>query len=258
MTTYPADSQDMTSLAFENKEFLHGNEAGPVRILTEYLHPKAEFQNQGITDTVVMFGSARIPSPESSQNHLYSKFYKEAQEFAKLMTEWGKNLDSEFPDRKLFICTGGGPGIMEAGNRGAIEAGGESVALNISIPHEQHVNPYASERLSFHFHYFFMRKLWFMKNCRAMIAFPGGFGTFDELFETLTLVQTGKKKPIPILLYGSEFWREVVNFPKLAEYGLISPEDLRTFHFVDSPKGAFLHLQEKIRIELTKKHDLKT
>jgi len=237
----------MANLAFENLDFLHGNDAGPVRILAEYLHPKHEFEKKGITDIVVMFGSARIPSPEESHNHPFGKYYKEAQEFSRLVTSWGKALSQEFPERKLFVCTGGGPGIMEAGNRGAREAGGESVALNISLPHEQEANAFATKELTFHFHYFFMRKLWFMKNCRAMVAFPGGFGTLDELFETLTLVQTGKKKKIPILLYGSPFWKGLVNFPMLAEHGLISPEDLDLFRFVDEPEEAFSLFQKEVR-----------
>jgi uncharacterized protein (TIGR00730 family) len=220
----------MTELAFENKDFLWGDDAGPVRILSEYLHPKAKFERIGITDTIVVFGSARIPSPEEKlrdpDHHRelgkFEHFYHDAVKFSQLMTNWGKSFASEFTGRNLHIVTGGGPGIMEAGNRGAFEAGGKSIALNIVLPHEQHVNPYAHEDLSFEFHYFFMRKLWFMKYCRGMIAFPGGFGTFDELFETLTLVQTGKKSKIPILLYGSEFWKKIINFQALADFGLIA------------------------------------
>jgi uncharacterized protein (TIGR00730 family) len=243
----------MTELAFENKDFLWGNEAGPVRILSEYLHPKAKFEKKDITDTVVVFGSARIPSEEELakeglHNQELSRFlpyYKDAAKFSQLITEWGKTFGNEFAGRSLHICTGGGPGIMEAGNRGAQEANGKSIALNIVLPHEQHANPYATEELSFEFHYFFMRKLWFMKYCRGMIAFPGGYGTFDELFETLTLVQTGKKSKIPIILYGREFWKKVINFQALSDFGLISPTDLDLFSFADTPEEAFVELFAK-------------
>ncbi|XDD48180.1 TIGR00730 family Rossman fold protein [Leptospira sp. WS39.C2] len=254
----------MNDLAFENQSFLWGSEAGPVRILSEYLHPKAEFKTQGITDTLVVFGSARIPSSESNQTKQssplqeLSHYYEEAREFSKLITEWAESLKKEIPNRNLHICTGGGPGIMEAGNRGARDAGSKSVALNIVLPHEQHPNPFVNKELTFEFHYFFMRKLWFMKNCRGMIAFPGGFGTFDELFETLTLVQTGKKSPIPILLYGKKFWSEVINFKKLAEMRLISEEDLHLFGYADSPLEALRFFQEKIRFELTHSEGTKT
>lgn len=254
----------MNHLAFENQSFLWGNEAGPIRILSEYLHPKAEFQEHGITDTIVVFGSARIPSPEkkdpnsSSPLSLLSQYYEEAREFSRLISEWADVLKRDVPDRNLHICTGGGPGIMEAGNRGAKDAGSKSVALNIVLPHEQHPNPYVNPELTFEFHYFFMRKLWFMKTCRGMIAFPGGFGTFDELFETLTLVQTGKKSRIPILLYGTKFWTEVINFKKLAEMQLISEEDLHLFGFADSPVEALRFFQEKIRFELTHSEGTKT
>lgn len=254
----------MNDLAFENQSFLWGNEAGPIRILSEYLHPKSEFQSHGITDTIVVFGSARIPSPESPKSNPptpldnLSSYYGEATAFAKLISEWATTIKSERPGRNLNICTGGGPGIMEAGNRGAREAGAKSVALNIVLPHEQHVNPYVDPELAFEFHYFFMRKLWFMKACRGMVAFPGGFGTFDELFETLTLVQTGKKSKIPILLYGTEFWTQVINFKKLAEMRLISEEDLQLFGFADSPEEALRFFQEKIRLELTHSTGTKT
>ncbi|GBF49813.1 rossmann fold nucleotide-binding protein [Leptospira ryugenii] len=249
----------MTEIAFENKDFLWGNEAGPVRILSEYLHPKSELLKKGITDTVVVFGSARIPSPEELKTTKHTNlaslhtYYEEAREFSRLVTDWGKRFHEEFPGRSLHICTGGGPGIMEAGNRGAMDANGKSIALNIALPHEQSPNPYASLDLSFEFHYFFMRKLWFMKYCRGMIAFPGGFGTFDELFETLTLVQTGKKSRIPIILYGSSFWKKVLHLEALADWGLVSPEDLDLFQMVDSPEEAIQAMQQKIRLELTKK-----
>ncbi len=256
----------MTDLAFENKDFLWGDEAGPVRILSEYLHPKTEFGKKEITDTIVVFGSARIPSPEEVKKHPdenpvlkeFLSYYEDAVQFSALITEWGKTFGNEFKGRSLHICTGGGPGIMEAGNRGAVEAKGKSIALNIVLPHEQHVNPYATQELSFEFHYFFMRKLWFMKKCRGMIAFPGGFGTFDELFETLTLVQTGKKSRIPIILYGRKFWNKIINFQVLADYGFIAKEDLSLFSYADTPEEAVSSFQEKIRLELTKKLGTKT
>ncbi|MDF3818309.1 TIGR00730 family Rossman fold protein [Leptospira sp. 96542] len=254
----------MTDLAFENKDFLWGKDAGPIRILSEYLHPKTELLDQNITDTIVVFGSARIPSPETNSNlenpNLKSlrKYYLEAAEFARLTTLWAGEIRKSNPSINLHICTGGGPGIMEAGNRGAKEAGGRSIALNIVLPKEQHVNPYADLDLSFEFHYFFMRKLWFMKHCRGIVAFPGGFGTFDELFETLTLVQTGKKSKIPILLYGKEFWTSVVNFQKLAEMGLISDGDLELFGFADDPEEAIQFFRKNSRFELTPSHGTKT
>lgn len=243
----------MSDLSFENRDFLWGNDAGPVRILSEYLHPKAELTKQDVKNTLVVFGSARIPSPETKQSQPHkdlqalSKYYEDCVQFTKEITKWAKN-EKKNP---LLVCTGGGPGIMEAGNRGAKEAGGKSLALNIVLPHEQEANPFAIPDLTFEFHYFFMRKLWFMKHCRGMAAFPGGFGTFDELFETLTLVQTGKKKKIPILLYGSEFWKKVVNFTYLADLGLISTEDLDLFGFADTPEEAVRFFQERIRFELT-------
>lgn len=250
----------MTDLAFENRDFLWGNDAGPVRILSEYLHPKAALLKQEVKNTLVVFGSARIPSPEGKDKETHrelrtlTKYYEDCSKFTKSITEWARDVKKE----PLLICTGGGPGIMEAGNRGAHEANGKSIALNIGLPHEQNANPYAVPELTFEFHYFFMRKLWFMKHCRGMAAFPGGFGTFDELFETLTLVQTGKKTKIPILLYGREFWEKVINLSYLSEMGLISPEDLDLFGYADTPEEAHRFFQERIRFELTQSDGTKT
>jgi hypothetical protein len=243
-------------------EFIESEEARPLRILSEYLRPHTEFQKHSVTDTIVMFGSARIASLETVEKKLqeatakkdekliqhwtkfkdFSQYYEDAREIARRVTKWGMS----FQKHKLLVCTGGGPGIMEAGNRGAKEAGGESVSLNIFLPFEQSVNPYSSPELTFEFRYFFMRKLWFLQLSKGLIAFPGGFGTLDELFEVLTLVQTGKVHGLPILLYGREFWDKLINFPYLKEYELIDPSDLNIFHYVNSPDEVMKYLEEKI------------
>lgn len=225
----------MSRLIYLNEDFITSQEARSVRILSEYIYPEVSLKKTGITDTVVMFGSARIPSPEERRDDDMGKYYLEAMEFAKLITEWGMNLQN----RKLVITTGGGPGIMEAGNRGAKLANGKSLALNISLPFEQAVNPYADPELSFEFRYFFMRKLWFMHLCRGLIAFPGGFGTLDEIFEILTLIQTGKVERMPVVLYGTSFWKSLVHWDLLVEKGLIHKEDLEICSFADTPKAAF-------------------
>lgn len=262
----------MNPLAYEDLEFLNSDDAFPIRILSEYLYPKVKLELNKITDTIVLFGSARIPSPEILKEKLekaaigndieqvkklqklyeLSHSYSDAVRFASLVTEWGAHLQAmshnpELKDRKLVICTGGGPGIMEAGNRGAKESGGESLAFNIKLPYEQKLNPYSSLDMSFQFRYFFMRKYWFARLCRGLVAFPGGFGTFDEVFEILTLIQTKKREKIPVVLYNSKFWKQVVNFNYLAEYGLISEDDLKLFHFSDSPEDAFYYLKENIK-----------
>jgi uncharacterized protein (TIGR00730 family) len=189
---------------------------------------------------VVFFGSARVRS-----GGVLGRYYDEAMELARLVTEWSRTLTGE----KLVVCSGGGPGIMEAANRGAALAGGRSVGLNIGLPNEQHPNPYITPELSFEFHYFFMRKLWFAHLARALVVFPGGFGTFDELFEILTLAQTRKlDRSIPVFLYGSQYWREVINFDALVRHGTIAAEDLKLFEFVDE-SGAALELLKK-RIDL--------
>jgi uncharacterized protein (TIGR00730 family) len=228
-------------LAYQDPRFMDSDEGRPIRIVSEYLGPMKTFCDQGVTSTVVFFGSARIRS-----GGLLGRYYDEATELARLVTEWSRTLTGE----KLVICSGGGPGIMEAANHGAALAHGRSIGLNIGLPNEQHPNPYITPALSFEFHYFFMRKLWFAHLARALVAFPGGFGTFDELFEILTLAQTHKlDRSIPVFLYGSQYWREVVNFDALVRYGTIAAEDLNLFEFVDEPKAAFELLKRRISLD---------
>jgi uncharacterized protein (TIGR00730 family) len=198
------------------------------------------FADQGVHATAVFFGSARI-RPEGE----LGRYFAEATELARLLTEWSRQTHHG----RLVVCSGGGPGIMEAANQGAALAGGRSVGLNIGLPHEQRPNPYITPELSFEFHYFFMRKLWFAHLAHALIAFPGGFGTFDELFEILTLAQTQKlDRDIPVLLYGTDYWKEVVNFEALARHGTISAEDLGLFEFVDEPRAALAILAQRIAL----------
>jgi uncharacterized protein (TIGR00730 family) len=227
-------------LAYEKPEFLHSPEGRSVRILSEYLDPLREFRLHHIHDTLVFFGSARIPSPEDPKfaTHTMGRYYDECRELARRMTEWSMGLTNT--ERKFVVCTGGGPGIMEAANRGACDAGGLSIGLNIGLPMEQFPNPYITKDLSFEFHYFFMRKFWFAYLAKALIVFPGGFGTLDELSEILTLVQTQKlHKKMICVLYGTTFWRKILNFDALVETGMISQGDLNLFHFVDDVDSAF-------------------
>jgi uncharacterized protein (TIGR00730 family) len=220
-------------LAFENNEFLLSREARPIRILSEYIDPETKFRKLGINHTIVFFGSARIRPEESNP---MSKYYWAAEKFAYQLADYSKELKKT--DDGFYICTGGGPGIMEAANRGARRAGEPTIGLNISLPFEQHPNEYISDELNFEFHYFYMRKLWFLYQAKALIVFPGGFGTLDELFETLTLIQTEKieKGHIPVLLYGSEWWKKLINFQQFVDDGLISQKDLDLFKFFDSPE----------------------
>jgi uncharacterized protein (TIGR00730 family) len=216
----------------------------------------SRFQRQHIQDTIVFMGSARIKSREDALAAVtdaektgiaveaartvleLSEYYEAARTLAHRLTEWSKNLADE--GRRFVICTGGGPGIMEAANRGASEAKGHNVGLTISLPNEEFDNPYISRELHLHFHYFFMRKFWFIYLAKAVVLFPGGFGTLDELFEILTLVQTRKmRKRIPIILFGQKFWSEIINFDALVRYGTISPEDVDLFHFTDSIDDAY-------------------
>lgn len=232
-------------LAYEKPEFLNSPEARSVRILSEYLDPLREFRLNQIHDTLVFFGSARIPAPEdpSFESHPMGRYYQECRELSRRMTEWSMGLRDTA--RKFVVCTGGGPGIMEAANRGAHEAGGLSVGLNIGLPMEQMPNPYITKDLSFEFHYFFMRKFWFAYLAKALIVFPGGFGTMDELTEILTLVQTQKlHKKMVCLLYGTSFWKKVLNFDALVETGMISARDLQLFEFADDVDTAFHMLKE--------------
>lgn len=232
-------------LAYEKPEFLNSPEARSIRILSEYLDPLREFRLNHIQDTLVFFGSARIPAPEDpnfATNNM-GRYYEECRALAKKMTEWSMGLQKT--ERKFVVCTGGGPGIMEAANRGAFEAGGPSIGLNIGLPMEQLPNPYISDDLSFEFHYFFMRKFWFAYLAKALIVFPGGFGTIDELSEILTLAQTRKlHKKMVCLLYGTSFWRKIINFDALVEMGMISPEDMNLFQFADDVDTAFTILRD--------------
>ncbi|WP_031496519.1 TIGR00730 family Rossman fold protein [Bryobacter aggregatus] len=232
-------------LAYQKEEFLHSPEARSVRILSEYLDPLREFRLHQIHDTIIFFGSARIPSPESEgfETSSMGRYYKECQELACRLTEWSMSLDRD--ESKFVVCTGGGPGIMEAANRGASEAGGSTIGLNIGLPMEQFPNPYITPDLSFEFHYFFMRKFWFAYLAKAMVVFPGGFGTLDELMELLTLTQTRKlRKKMVTVLYGTTFWQKILNFDALVEYGMISPEDLELFQFADDVDTAFQMLRD--------------
>jgi hypothetical protein len=225
-------------LAYRNDEFLNSDEGRPLRILSEYLQPLHAFRRQRLHDTIVFFGSARL-----REDGPLGDYYRAARTLARLVTEWSAGLAA--PAHRFVVCTGGGGGIMEAANRGATEAGGRTVGLNIGLPHEQRPNPYITPGLSLEFHYFFMRKLWFAHLARAIVAFPGGFGTLDELFELLTLAQTGKlDRRLLVLLYGSSYWNELVNFPALVRHGMITERDLALFRFVDTPAEALEFLKQ--------------
>jgi uncharacterized protein (TIGR00730 family) len=234
-------SRSHASLAYEDRRFLESAGARPLRILAEYIGPLEAFRRERIRDTVVFFGSARL-GPDGP----LGRYYEEARTLARLVTAWSKGLPSGA--HRYIVCSGGGGGIMEAANRGASEAGGRTIGLNIGLPHEQRPNPYITRELSFEFRYFFMRKLWFAYLARALVVFPGGFGTLDELTEILTLQQTGKlERRTPILLYGSTFWNEIVDFDALARHGMISREDLDLFTFADDPATALALLQSWLR-----------
>lgn len=249
--------------SYRNEEFLSSREARSLRILSEYLEPQRRFARYKVDDTVVFMGSARTVSRAQAEKELkaaeegqgdidkakrqleMSKYYEAARELARRLTEWSKGLSDE--ERRFVVCTGGGPGIMEAANRGASEAKGINVGLTISIPIEEFDNPYITRELSFHFHYFFMRKFWFAYLAKAVIVFPGGFGTLDELFELLTLVQTGKiRKHLPIVLFGKEYWNETINFEALVHYGNIDPQDLNLLYQTDSVDEAYTFLVDHL------------
>jgi uncharacterized protein (TIGR00730 family) len=233
-------------VAYREEAFLQSPDSRPLRILSEYLWPLAHFQEEKIQDTIVFFGSARI-----QEDGPLARYYQAARDLARLLTEWSASV-SALPaepcngrHHRFVVCSGGGPGIMEAANRGACEAGGKTIGLNIGLPFEQRPNPYITPELSFEFHYFFMRKFWFAYLAKALVVFPGGFGTLDELCEILTLAQTKKlESKILIVLYGSEFWKEVLNFDALLKHGMIAESDLNLFRFADTPEDALQILKE--------------
>ncbi len=226
-------------LAYREEAFLKSPDSRPLRLLSEYLWPLSHFQEEKVQDTIVFFGSARIKEAGP-----LARYYAEARELAALVTKWASTLAEPEKHRRFVVCTGGGPGIMEAANRGASEAGGKTIGLNIGLPFEQRPNPYITPELSFEFHYFFMRKFWFAYLAKALVVFPGGFGTLDEMTEILTLAQTRKlESKILIVLYGSSFWNEVLNFQALLKHGVISESDLKLFQFADSPAEALDLLQ---------------
>jgi uncharacterized protein (TIGR00730 family) len=259
-------------LAYLYPEFLESQEARPIRILSEYLEPLRRFKQEKIQDTVVFFGSARVDSRERAERALrtlrargvagadahyeqelqksrkavqWARYYEEARELARLLTKWSRTLQSD--NHRFVVTSGGGPGIMEAANRGAREAGGKTIGLNIRLPFEQGANPYITEGLHFEFHYFFMRKFWFAYLAKALVIFPGGFGTCDELFEILTLVQTDKlSKQIGVVLYGKDYWEEILTLKPMVEWGAIAEQDLELMRFADTPSDAFEHLRDHL------------
>ena len=227
-------------LAFDDPDFLCRDELRPVRLQLELLKPELLMSEYGVESTIVLFGGARIPEPTKKDSARtktlagLSEYYDEAREFARMMTERSMaNGNCE-----NVVVTGGGPGVMEAGNRGAADAGGVSIGLNIVLPHEQAPNEYVTPELCFNFHYFAIRKMHFLMRARAICIFPGGFGTLDEMFETLTLIQTGRLEVIPFLLFGRDFWDRIIDWEALAEAGTISPEDLDLFRYVDTAEEA--------------------
>src|SRR5258706_68648 len=239
----PAPSVQDPPLAYRDLDFLDSDDGRPIRIVAEYLQPLHAFRQNRVHDTIAFFGSARI-----REDGPQSRFYRDARELARRVTEWSEGIQG--PGRRFLVSTGGGPGIMEAANRGAFDAGGRSIGLNIGLPHEQRPNSYITPGLSFQFHYFFMRKLWFAYLARALVVFPGGFGTMDELFEVLTLSQTRKlDRPVPVLLYGSAYWKALVDFELLVREGMIDRSDLALFHFVDAPADALRILQKMLGSE---------
>jgi uncharacterized protein (TIGR00730 family) len=227
-------------VAYLNESFLESPDARALRILSEYLEPLSHFRDEKIQDTIVFFGSARVHTEGPM-----ARYYQDARTLARLLTEWSDRLVN--PACRFVVCSGGGPGIMEAANCGAHEAGGKTIGLNIGLPFEQRPNPCITPELSFEFHYFFMRKFWFAYLAKALVVFPGGYGTMDELFEILTLAQTRKlESKITIVLYGSKYWKQIVNFDALVEHGMISPDDLNLFQYADDPDTALNILKDNL------------
>ena len=276
-----SDYPNFPPLPYLNTEFLKSPEARVIRILSEYVEPAMRLRRHRVQDTIVFFGSARSMSPEVAAEELESvkqeinnvgdltpelearlaraeqsvklaRYYYDAMELARRVTEWSKGLTSS---HHFIVCSGGSHGMMEAANRGASIARGQTIGLNIELPLEQEVNQYVSRELVFNFHYFFMRKFWFVYPAKALVVFPGGFGTMDELFEVLTLIQTKKpSKTMPVILFGSEFWDEVLNFEALVRWGVVNPEDLEIFHKTDSVDDAFEYLTSRLeKLYLTPK-----
>jgi hypothetical protein len=264
------DKLNPAPLAYKNEPFLSSPDGRILRILAEYQEPLARFRREQIQDTVVFFGSARFqggaaakknltaveknsakaPAAQQQQNLKsalaavdMARYYEDARRLAHMLTEWASQIPAR--RRRFVVTTGGGPGIMEAANLGAHEAGGKTIGLNINLPFEQYPNPYITPALNFEFHYFFMRKFWFAYLAKALVIFPGGFGTIDELFEILTLAQTDKlAKKILVVIYGSEYWHRIMNFQAFVDAGTVSPEDLNLFKFVDTPEDAFTFLRD--------------
>ncbi len=251
--------------AYKNLDFLTSHHARSIRLLAEYLEPQARFERYRVRDTVVFFGSARVLAPDEAKEAMVfsqqsgdaaaieragtamamARYYEDARTLARLLTEWSKSLPPA--ERRFIVCSGGGPGIMEAANRGASDASGISIGLGISLPNEPSTNDYITREMAFEFHYFFMRKFWFVYMAKALVVFPGGFGTLDELCELLTLLQTRKiDRPLPIVLYGDDYWNDVFNFDALVRWGTISPEDLDLFRTSDDPQDAFDYLKGEL------------
>jgi len=253
--------------AYRDIDFLTSPDARTLRILAEYVEPEARFQREGIQSIIAFFGSARaVPQDEADaaleearergvdgeelerlvRATKLARYYEDARCLARDLTMWSREIGDKH--EAFVLCSGGGPGMMEACNRGAAEAGGRSIGLNISLPMEQHSNPYITDELNLEFHYFFMRKLWFVQLARGMVVFPGGYGTLDEMAEVLTLTQTGRSQPMPIVLYGTEYWNDVLDLDALLRWGTISAEDLDLIYHADTPAQALAYLKEQLDV----------
>jgi len=244
--------------AYDNRKFLHGRSARPLRVLAEFIEPEERLRKHGIRNTIVFFGSSmsvdnrtfRRQTPDSTvvpeKAIRVSNAHESCIELAKRITAWSQKIKE--PTKRFYVCSGGGSGIMEAANEGAKLAGGKSIGFNITLPLEQSLNPHISPEFCFNFHYFFIRKFWFLYYAKALIGFPGGFGTMDEVFELLTLLQTGKiQKQVPVVLFDKTFWNEVINFQALQEYGVIGPSDLKLFKIIDDVDEAFEYITGQLK-----------